>query len=218
MGRMRISGLCLAAAVAASAATCASASAVLPEFTAPFSKPFGSTINPTVLETVSGTKVKCKGGTYVGEITGPQSGVMTWTYTGCAMGKVPCNSPAAGSGVIATTVLSMTIGYIEKAKKKVGADLVEPFGGPIIAYNCGTTLAARVIGSVIGLLVPANKLRTPPKVFYLHFVQALGVQQYPKLEGSPTDVLQTSFGGPFEGTGLKSTDVMLFGEPVTLLA
>jgi hypothetical protein len=218
MGCMRIARLCIAAACAVGLATTASASAALPEFTGPFGKPFTSTITPTLVETVGGTKVTCKGGTDSGEVTGPQTGFMTMIFTGCSSTKVPCNSPGSASGVIATSALSMQIGYIAKATKKVGADLVPATGGLFMSYGCGTALQARVTGSVIGLLVPVNKPVTPSKVFYLHFVQSLGVQKVTKLEGAPIDVLETSFGGPFEGTGLKSTDKILFGETVTLIA
>jgi len=215
---MRIARLCVTAACAVSAATAASASAALPEFTPPFGKPFTSTINPTVLETMAGTKVTCKGGTDVGEVSGPKTGSMTMTFTSCSWNKTPCNSPGSLPGVIETAALSMQIGYIAKATKKVGADLVPTLGGLFMTYGCGSALQARVAGSVIGLIGLPNVWVGPSKPLYLHFVQKAGVQKVTKLEGGLTDVLETSFGGPFEGTGLKSTDNIFFGENVALLA
>ena len=134
------------------------------------------------------------------------------------MKKVPCNTPGVVPGTIVTSVLAMTVGYINKAKKEVGIDLSEPAGAPILNFICGTTIKATVVGSVIGMITPVNKPVIPAKTFTLKFVQAAGVQAIANLEGSPIDVLETSFGGPFEGTGLKSTDKILFGEPVVLAA
>lgn len=218
MKRMRVVGVCLVAVLAVGAATATAASA-LPEFTGPFPKTFTSTSKASLFETVGGTKTKCTADTNTGAITGPQSGEIQITFTGCKLGKTPCNTPGAVPGTIVTNALSLTIGYINKAKKVVGADLVEPTSGAgFLAYGCGPLIFVRVQGSVIGRIRPINKLVTPAEVFKLKFAQALGVQKYPNLEASPVDILESSFGGPFEVTGLGSTDAILFGEPVTLLA
>jgi hypothetical protein len=216
MRRMRVVGLCLVAILAVGAATAASASA-LPEFTGPFPKAFTSTSKASLLETVSGKKTKCAADTNTGKITGPQSGEIQITFTGCKLGSAACNTPAAAPGTIITSMLSMRIGYINKAKKEVGADLVEPTSG-FLAYGCGPLLFVKVTGSVIGRITPVNKLVTPSAVFKLKFQQAVGVQKVPSLEASPVDILESSFGGPPEVTGLASTDAILFGEPVKLLA
>lgn len=215
MKRISITGLCLVAIFATSVAT---ASAVLPEFTGPFPKTFTSTSKASLLETVGGSKTKCNADSAFGEITGPQNGSMTITFIGCKLNKVPCNTPGATPGTIATNALSMKINYINKANKEVGVDLVEGSGAPFIEYGCGSAMFARVLGSVIGRIRPINKLVTPSETFKLHFGQSLGVQKIPNLEGAPIDVLETSFGGPFEATGLRSTDLILFGEPVKLIA
>jgi hypothetical protein len=218
MKRMSVAGLCLVAMFATSAATAVSASAALPEFSGPFSKTFTSTSKTSVLETVGGIAVTCTADTNSGEITGPQTGSVTIVFTGCKLGKVPCNTPGAAPGVIATATLGMKINYINKAKKEVGIDLVEAAGAPFMSYGCGPVLRGVVIGSVIGRITPINKLVTPAEKFTLKFAQAIGVQKPLKLEGAPIDVLETSFGGPFEQTGLASTDLILFGEPVKLTA
>jgi hypothetical protein len=218
MKRMRVAGLCLLAMFATNAATAVSASAVLPEFSGPFNKTFTSKSKTSVLETVGGIAVKCTADTNSGEITGPQTGSMSIVFTGCKLGKVPCNTPGAAPGVIATATLSIRVGYINKAKKEVGIDLVEAAGAPFMTYGCGPVLRGVVIGSVIGKITPTNKLVTPSETFILKFTQAVGVQKPVKLEGAPIDVLETSFGGPFEQTGLASTDLILFGEPVKLIA
>ena len=216
MKRMRIMGLCLVAVFAVGAATATVASA-LPEFTGPFPKTFTSTSKGSLLETVGGKKTKCTADTNLGEITGPQSGNIRIVFTGCKLGKLPCNTPGAAPGTIATNMLTMRIGYISKANKEVGADLVEPNLG-FTAYVCGPAIFVKVTGSVIGRITPINKSVIPAKVFKLKFAQTLGAQKFPNLEASPVDILESSFGGPPEVTGLASTDAILFGEPVTLLA
>jgi hypothetical protein len=217
MRRLRGAGFCVATVVAVGAAT-ASASAALPEFTGPFPKAFTSTSKGSRLETVGGNKTKCAADTNFGEISGPQTGSMTIIFTGCKLNKVPCNTPGTVPGTIATNALSMKIYYINKAKKQVGIDLVEATGAPFLEYGCGSATFVTVQGSVIGKVTPVNKLVTPSNVFKLRFAQSLGVQKISNLEGGPLDVLESSFGGPFETTGLKSKDLILFSEPVTLIA
>ena len=218
MKRIRITGLCLVVTFAISGIVAVSASAALPEFSPPFSKTFTSISKATLLETVGGKKVKCSADTDSGEITGPKTGSVQITFTGCKLKTIPCNTPGVVLGTIITPVLSMTINYINKAKKEVGVDLMEPAGGPILDFICGTATRAVVVGSVIGKITPINKLVIPAETFTLKFTQSLGVQKVTNLEGGPVDVLETSFGGPFEGTGLASTDKILFGEPVKLTA
>jgi hypothetical protein len=220
MKRMRVGGLSLVAMFAMSATTALSASAALPEFSGPFPKPFTSTSKASLLETVppGSKKTKCTADTNVGEITGAQTGFITITFTGCTLNKVPCNTPGLASGTIATSLLSIKMNYINKAKKWVGIDLMEPAGGLFMAYGCGSAMSARVAGSVIGRIVPINKVVPISKFFEVHFQQGLGVQKPTKLEGGPVDVLETSFGGPFEQTGLLSNDRIFFSEPVTLSA
>jgi hypothetical protein len=218
MRRIRIAALCVAAVFGTSAAEVATASGALPEFTAPFPKAFTATSKGSLLETVGGKKTKCSADSAFGELTGPQSGVMTIVFAGCKLNKVPCNTPGLTPGSIATNLLSMKIYYINKAKKVVGIDLVEAAGLPFLEYGCGTAVFATVQGSVVGKIKPRNKLVTPSETFKLVFKQSLGIQEISNLEGGPIDILETSFGGPFETTGLKSTDQILFSEPVMLIA
>jgi hypothetical protein len=218
MKRIGITGLCLTAVLAISGGIAGSASAALPEFSLPFSKTFTSTSKTTTLRAVGGTKVVCAADTNFGEITGPQTGFVTIAFTGCKLKKPSCNTPGFAPGEIVTNALNMKIYYINKAKKEVGIDLVEPAGAPVLLFGCGPTMRGVVIGSVVGRITPINKLVTPSETFTLGFAQALGVQNFTKLEGAPIDVLEASFGGLYEGAGLGSTDQILFGEPVQLTA
>ncbi len=218
MRRICIGGLCVAAIGATTGAFTASASAALPEFSGPFGKTFTSTSGASRLRAVGGKRVLCTAGTNVGEITGPKTGVVTITLTGCTLKKVPCNTPGASSGEIVSPAYAMAIGYINKATKRVGVDLTEPAGGFFLLFSCTSGTRVAVIGSVIGRITPVNQLVTPSATFTLRFQQVGGVQKPTKLEGEPLDVLETSFNGPFEGAGFRSEDKILFTEPVTLSA
>jgi hypothetical protein len=218
MKRISITGLCLATMFITSAMMATSASAVLPEFSGPFSKTFTSTSKMSLLETTAKAKLVCTADTNAGEITGPQTGTVTIAFTGCALKKVPCNTPGSSSGEIVTSLLSLTVGYINKAKKEVGIDLASASGAAFATFGCGPTLRGVVIGSVIGRITPINKKVIPSAFFTLRFMQASGIQKVTNLEGGPPDVLETSFGGPFLQSGLSSTDHIFFSGPVLLSA
>jgi hypothetical protein len=218
MKRFKVVGSCLIAVIALSAAMAGSASAALPEFSGPFSKPFTSKSATSVLETVTKVKLVCTGDTNEGEVTTPASGVMKITFTGCTVKKIPCNSPGVVPGTIVTGLLSFTVGYINKAKKEVGMDLIPATGGAFIEFICGTTVRGIAVGSVIGRITPVNIKVVPPKTFTLKFAQTAGKQAVQNLEGGPKDTLETSYGGPFLESGFASADKILFKEPVILKA
>lgn len=210
---------CIGAMVlVACALSASSAAAALPEFTGPFPKTFAAKSTKSVFATVGGRKTNCLADSGAGELTGPQKGVIQLTFTGCHMGRIPCFTPGLPSGTIGTGTLAMQVGYINKAKKEVGADLTEPAGLPLVSYFCGTGLRVYVIGSVIGKLKPVNKPVTPAETFLLHFAQTAGLQKPLNLEGEPPDFLETSFGGPYEQTGFASADLLKFAEVVELKA
>jgi hypothetical protein len=217
MRRITSLGVCLAAVLAASALAASSASA-LPEFTGPFAKTFIATSGKTVLETVSKTKVTCASDVLPGEITGPQTGLAALGFAGCKMKKVPCNTPNSSSGFIGSTLLAMKVGYINKSKKQVGIDFSTATGAAFAEFTCGTAVRAVVRGSVIGAITPVNTAVVAPKTFTLKFVQKKGLQAVPNLEGEPVDVLESTFGGPFELTGLKATEAIPFPGTVELKA
>lgn len=218
MKRIRLGGLCLAAALALCAAVAVSAYAALPEFSGPFAKMFTSKSGASRFRAVGGKRVLCTADTNVGEITGPKAGKVTITFTGCALKKVPCNTPGSGPGEIVTPSLAMQLGYINKGLKTVGIDLTEPAGAPMLLFSCSSGTRIVVIGSVIGKITPVNTLVTPSEVFKLNFIQAGGIQKVQNLEGEPVDTLEMSFNGPFEKAGFGSRDKILFGEPVKLIA
>ncbi len=209
-----------AAAVGAIALWATPALGALPAFNPAAPIPFTSSSGASTLETVSKVKVKCKADTNKGEITGPNSVSVVVSFTGCeAKGGIMCNSPNGVAGEIVTTTLSGTLGYLVNPEiKEVGLDLSSPAGAVLAEFTCGAALRAIVTGSVIGQITPVNKLLLPPKHFMLKFKQKKGKQAITHLFGGPIDVLMTSFGGPFEESGLNSSDNVSFAAPVEIKA
>jgi len=217
MQRITTLASCLLAALSVSAVLVAPATAALPEFVGPIPNPFKSTSKKTTLETIGKTKVTCAASTDTGELTGPQSGVVTISFSGCEALKFPCATPGV-AGEIRTGTLTMTLGYVSRVPKEVGIDLSSPTGAPITTFICGN-LTGTVEGSVIGVITPINKLTLPPRHFTLKFKQKKGKQQVIQLLGGSVDVLKTSLaGGPFEESGLASIDSLDFAAPLEVKA
>lgn len=219
MTRARTLGLCCVAMLALSATVAASASAALPEFIGPFPNPFTSKSGVTTLETVKKATITCTADKGAGELTGPKTGTVTITFSGCELVtlSLPCNTVGLPPGEIATASLLMTLGYISEPKKEAGIDLSTATGAPLMEFMCGP-LRTLVVGSVIGKITPVNKLIKPPGHFTLKFTQAAGKQKPPKFESGPIDVPSTSFGGPFAESGLSSTDTVSFALPTMIVA
>jgi hypothetical protein len=218
MKRARTAGVCIAV-FAASATWVASAAAALPEFSGPFPAPFTAKSGVTILETVSKAEIKCTADKGSGEVTGPKTGSVTLTLSGCELVTLglPCNTAGVPPGEIVTTSLLATLGYINEVKKEAGLDLSTATGGPLIDALCGP-VKTTIVGSVIGKITPVNKLLKPPAHFSLKFAQSAGKQKPTKFEGGPPDVLFTSFGGPSFESGLASTDTIAFPIPMLIAA
>jgi hypothetical protein len=212
MKRLTMLSLCLAAMTAVPAVVSASASAALPEFGGPFPKPFKVNSGALLAETVSKIRATCKAGTNAGELTGPQTGKATLKLTGCEVFSLKCSSAGAAPGEIVSNPLSMTLGYINKAKKEVGISLEATTGDTVAEFTCGS-VRVRETGSVIGRITPINKKVTAGKPFTLKFTQKGGKQKPTKFEGGPTDVLMASVnGGTPEEAGLSVKGEMTFTE------
>jgi hypothetical protein len=215
--------LCIAAACTLAAVAASSAAAAAPEFTGVFPKKFTSTSKTTLLETPGKKRVACTADTNAGEFTAPSSGTAKIRFTGCQLvlptGRIPCNSAGAAAEEIATFTLPARLGYIVHTPtlSEVGLDLGGPPGFAVMEFLCGN-IRAFVTGSVIGKITPINKLLKPPAHFVVKFAQTKGAQKPPSLEGEPPDTLSATFGGPAEPTGMSSTDMVGFFEPVMLIA
>src|ERR1700741_1577070 len=119
MKRTRTLVLCCIAMLALSATVTATASASLPEFVGPFPVGFAAKSGATKLETVKGAVITCTADTGAGEVTGPKTGTVTITFSGCEFVTLglPCNTVGVPPGEIVTTTLVMTLGYINEPKK-----------------------------------------------------------------------------------------------------
>jgi len=218
MRRIRTVGLCALLVLALGGASAEPSHAALPEFSAPFGKPFTSTSGPARLRGVGGKRVICAASTDTGEFSGPKTGSVTITWTGCALKKAQCSTPGSAPGEIVSPLLSMNLGYINKGAKTVGVDLFEPAGQPFLLFSCLSGTRVLVVGSVIGRITPVNKPVTPSETFKLRFAHLAGIQKIQNLEGEPKDTLEVSFAAPLETAGLRMEDKILFTEPVTLSA
>ena len=221
MQALRRMALCLVAAAAVGAIAAGSASAALPEFSPPFPNPLHSTSKATILESIAKVKVKCIADTNEGEVTGPVTGTIKFRFTGCESKTIPCKSPnAPNPGEIDTPVLSLSLGYITHTPTltEVGIDISSPTGAPVMEFFCGAALRGVVDGSVIGKITPINKLVSPSGHFVLKFAQKAGHQAIQHFEAGPIDILEASFGGPFEPAGLASTDLVRFALPMKVNA
>lgn len=101
-------------------------------------------------EEVLSIKVECGAESSSGEEHGKDSIVnVSVTFTGChAGGTIPCTSSGAASGEVKVNPLKGSLGYINKAEKKVGV-LLEPVTkhGRFAEFECG----AGIVGSVVGV-------------------------------------------------------------------
>ena len=172
---------------------------------------FSGTLGAAFLEGKSGTKITCKAGTAVGEVTGA-------TTTG---EKRQRNSRAAKSAACRVKTLvpakstpkSWRESWVASRRTVPGIRLFdqgEGKGGKLAQFTCAAgSIAVAVKGSVIGSLsgasgktVEEGKLATSLK---LTFAESKGLQKYKKfvVEGEPgEEQLESSVGGgPFEPSG-----------------
>jgi hypothetical protein len=140
------------------------------------------------LDVVGLGEITCTSSSDEGYFTGPKTaGKIKVTFKGCEVDGEKCHSASAAAGEIKTNTLDGEIGYINEAKKEVGADL-KPESSPNEAeFACGVLpLNVLVKGSVIGVAEPINKFSKEATLTF----ERLGTTQLPtKLEGGLPDTL-----------------------------
>jgi hypothetical protein len=216
MRHLGMLGLLLLLVVAVIATDAASASAVLPEFNTTFPTTFSATGNAVKFETASGSlKMKCKSGGGFDVIEGPTvlGHVGGLPLRGCSEGTNVCTAlGATESGSVPLGTADVTLGYIDKATKRVGLKFKgnEFHGGELTAFECGIGKLIEVRGSVIGEWTALNAPIEPrgSKVKgakgKLVFAEKKGHQSITSLEGEAPETLTVSInGGPEEETALK---------------
>lgn len=226
MKRIKIVGLALVAVLAMSIVA-SSASAAGPVFytkatvgTTAANVPFTGTLGAAFLEGKGGTKITCKAGSAIGEVTGPTTTKGNVTkFTGCETGGVPCENAAAGE--IVTNTLQGTLGNVVKEKTPAIRlyDEAHGRGSALANFSCaGGAVAVEVKGSVIGSLTGAAG-KTPAEGKFaasnkLEFQESKGVQKYSEFvsgEGEAgKEQLESSVGGgPFEESGQSVTATLV---------
>jgi hypothetical protein len=146
--------------------------------------------------------VACAKSTDSGKFTGPKTaGDVVAIFTGCEIAGLKCSNTSK-AGEIKTNPLDGEVGYINKTKKEVGADLKPESGLYFAEFQCeeAIPLRLRVGGSVIGRINPIN---TMTKEATFEFRESGGKQEVQKFETGLSDILIAE---TCKGTGCTPSD------------
>jgi len=166
------------------------------------------------LETVEKNLIVCTGESGGGEYSGTKAlANVTIHLTGCERGGSKCTTSEAAEGEIQTHTLAGALGWKNAATSAPALDLAPASGEVVAEFSCGF-VSVTVEGSVI-VGVQRNEMQLAPTLAY----EATGGKQKPEhFDEEPNDVLETSFGGPFEQTGLTVTTTQTNEEEVEVNA
>jgi len=187
------------------------------------------------LETESGTKIECTASTAKGQWDADLSGTkplpikeqenVVSNFTNCSLGvaKKSCQSGVT-SGEIVTNELEGPIGYINKLKKEVGAEL-KPHAkkGLVTTFECegfGTIKVGEGTGKLGDCIIarvtsPVNVMTTSGEELYTGIKGTEGQEQQPQhFEGKTSHCnLETKLGeGGWERTVQRQTETLTFAE------
>src|SRR6476660_5216310 len=115
-------------------------------------------------ENVQGDKLVCTGATGTGEITNrKETSITSLTLTGCNSAGSPCTTAGQAAGTIVKNPfqqIGSTLGWLIKAKRKVGLDLIELGNGsePIFRFECAapTAFGGHGIEGIVGQGIAAT--------------------------------------------------------------
>jgi hypothetical protein len=204
MKRFKIIGLCLMAAFVVAAVVASAASAAKPEW---LGYPLHFTSLGVLLSKLKagGTSVTCTHVDNLGFITGPQSGWVLVTFLGCKLAsKFACKSASANEEEIKTSLLNMTLGYVNKKNKEAGVALAA--SGSLAEFSCndeGVPFPAVVKGSVIGAITTPN---VKASEFKLTFAESGGKQAIQEFEKESKDTLEVSLNGGVFEEGVETSE------------
>jgi hypothetical protein len=177
------------------------------QLTAEEERTFSGSAGSSTLVTAGHTTITCSTATISGEYTGPKNATVNITFHSCTNSSAAqCQSEPLTKGEIKTLPLDAELGFIKnqvkegKTRISVGLDLKAQSPFPdLITFECGGVAESnRVDGSVIGRVLPINRMTTVSKLLYTR--SKAGLQQPEKFEGGPKDTLTTTF-----MTGLESS-------------
>ncbi len=164
---------------------------------------FTSREGATELESASGQKIRCAGGSDAGEYVGTAEVLETITFTGCEGSGVKCKQGVQPEGTVETALLR-SVGGLIKQPADIGVSLESASGGVFAEFMCSGVRIA-INGSVIAPITPISRMTT---IFTEKFDAAGSKQEPESFEGGPREVLETSFGNPFEDSVLRSTETI----------
>jgi hypothetical protein len=176
---------------------------------------FSGSGGETTLTTVGHPPIKCIDANLNGEWRNSKTATVEIEFQGCATpAEAQCQSGTAKSE-IKTLPLEAELGFIKNEIREgkiivaVGLDLKpQPPLTSLATYECsGSAETAHVEGSVIGKLIPINKMTTTMNVAYL--ATKLGEQKVQNFQEGPTDTLTTTFteGLTTLGAGASSLNI-----------
>jgi hypothetical protein len=176
---------------------------------------FSSRAGSSTIETKRKIKITCAFATGFGHYTGPKEGSQVIELRECSgFGGFPCNSVAAPPGVIDTTTLATTLGFVKAPK--VGVDLASSSAAPIADIEChvpNVGFKMTITGSVIGTIKQVGKMSS---TFSEQFNAKKGKQKVERFEGGPKDTLTCAFEKGSEPCALNSTDTLKNIEPLEI--
>lgn len=187
MQRFKVFGATLVALIALGAVMASASMAALPEFSPSTAQKFKGTGKAGELTTLGGgIAIKCTANTLEGTITGPNTGTVNITFTGCSALGFPSNSLGDAEKVILTGTLNYELCYINKAEKVVGV-YISGVNSHIEVPSLGVLI--NVTGSLIGQVTPVNSLKTGPYTFT--FAQSgAGDQKFTECTNAKGEVLK----------------------------
>jgi hypothetical protein len=179
---------------------------------------FTTTIKEGVatLETVTKLKVSCKIESGKGQYGPKLVASVVLKFTGCESASQKCTTPGLAEGELETKKLEGTLGWQERALKKVALDLY-PSGksGPFMEYRCVGGASTTVTGSILVPVTVDKMLATATE----KYTETAGKQKPEHFEGEPNDVLTASLNGEvFEQLGEKATLTQVNEEAVEINA
>jgi hypothetical protein len=118
-----------------------------------------ASVTTAKFETAAKTKIECKAASGTGEYSGTKAlGGFTIRFTGCTGFDASCSSAGAAAGEIVTGSLAGSLGWQEKAKRKVALDFAA--ASTFASFACGTTSVVWR-GSLIAPPPPTRWQRAP---------------------------------------------------------
>jgi hypothetical protein len=158
--------------------------------------------------------VSCAKSTDSGKFTGSKAaGDVVAIFSGCEVAGIKCSNTSK-AGEIKTNALDGEVGYINAAKKEVGADLKPESAAYLAEFECEESpfpLRLRVSGSVIGRVSPIN---TFTKSATFTFRESGGKQEVEKFESGLPD---TPITGTCKGVGCTPNGEDESGEETTVV-